>query len=143
MEPDMIQLGFLDFSTRLQRIDKAGDPLKKISTAIDWETFRPILEKARKKEKKSAAGAKGFDVILLFKALVLQSLYNLSDEALEFQVLDRYSFSRFLGLHAASKVPAAHAHRAKQRVAGDKWLGRLRRFCHGVGCDRWQSVGGT
>jgi IS5 family transposase len=107
MEPDMIQLGFLDFSARLQRIDKAGDPLKKINTAINWEVFRPTLEKARKKAKKSAAGAKGFDVVLLFKALVLQSLYNLSDEALEFQVLDRYSFSRFLGLHAASKVPDA------------------------------------
>ena len=51
--------------------------------------------------------AKGFDVVLLFKALVLQSLYNLSDEALEFQVLDRYSFSRFLEFHAASKVPDA------------------------------------
>ncbi|MBU1455760.1 MAG: transposase [Proteobacteria bacterium] len=41
------------------------------------------------------------------RSLILQSLYNLSDEALEFQILDRYSFSRFLGLHAASKVPDA------------------------------------
>ena len=46
-------------------------------------------------------------MVLLFKALILQSLYNLSDQALEFQILDRYSFSRFLGLHAASKVPDA------------------------------------
>lgn len=107
METDMIQLGFLDFSIRLQRIDKAGDPLTKINKTIDWEVFRPMLEKAREKERKSAAGAKGFDVVLLFKALILQSLYNLSDEAMEFQILDRYSFSRFLGLHAASKVPDA------------------------------------
>lgn len=103
----MHQLGFLDFATRLNRIDKAGDPLAKLNQTIDWEVFRPILEKARKKEKKSPAGAKGYDVILLFKALILQSLYNLSDQALEFQILDRYSFSRFLGLHAASKVPDA------------------------------------
>lgn len=103
----MIQLGFLAFSTRLQRIDKAGDPLEKINTAIDWEAFRPRLEKARKKDKKSAAGAKGFDIVLLFKAFVLQSLYNLYDEAMEFQVLDRYSFPRFLGLHAVSKIPDA------------------------------------
>ena len=103
----MVQLGFLDFSTRLSRIDKAGDPLLKINTTVDWEVFRPMLEKARKKEKKSKAGAKGFDAILLFKMLILQSLYNLSDEAIEYQVLDRYSFSRFLGLHAASKVPDA------------------------------------
>ena len=103
----MKQLGFLDFDTRLQRIDKAGDPLTRINNTIDWEIFRPILEQARSKNKKSNAGVKGFDVILLFKILVLQSLYNLSDEGLEFQILDRYSFSRFLVLHAASKVPDA------------------------------------
>ena len=103
----MKQLGFLDFDTRLQRIDKAGDPLCKLNTAVDWEIFRPLLEQARRKKKKSSAGAKGFDVVLLFKILILQSLYNLSDEGLEFQILDRYSFSRFLGLHAADKIPAA------------------------------------
>ena len=103
----MIQLGFLDFNIRLNRIDNAGDPLTKINESIDWEIFRPTLEQARKKEKKSNAGAKGFDVVLLFKVLILQSLYNLADEALEFQILDRYSFSRFLGIHAASKVPDA------------------------------------
>lgn len=59
------------------------------------------------KEKKSNAGAQGYDVVLLFKILVLQSLYNLSDESMEFQILEQYSFTRFLGLHAASKVPDA------------------------------------
>jgi IS5 family transposase len=103
----MKALGFSDFNKRLQRIDKAGDPLSQLNTSIDWEQFRPILEKARKKPKKSNAGAKGYDVILLFKMLILQSLYNLSDQALEFQVLDRYSFSRFLGLQVSSKVPDA------------------------------------
>lgn len=103
----MRQLGFFDFDTRLDRIDKAGDPLSKLEQAIAWDIFRPIIDKARQKPRKSNAGAKGFDSILLFKILVLQSLYNLSDEAMEYQILDRYSFSRFLGLHAASKVPDA------------------------------------
>jgi len=103
----MKQLGFLDFDIRLDRINKAGDPLVQLNDTVDWEIFRSTLEEARKKPKKSKAGAKGFDVVLLFKILILQSLYNLSDEALEFQILDRYSFSRFLGLHAASKVPDA------------------------------------
>ena len=49
----MHQLGFLDFNIRLQRIDNAGDPLTKLNTAIDWEQFRPILEQARKKTRKS------------------------------------------------------------------------------------------
>ena len=103
----MKQLGFLDFDIRLGRIDKAGDPLAKLDSSVDWEIFRPTLEEARKKPRKSNAGPKGFDVVMLFKILILQSLYNLSDEALEYQILDRYSFSRFLGLHAASKVPDA------------------------------------
>ncbi len=103
----MMQLGFFDFDIRLDRIDKAGDPLIKLNDTIDWQLFRPTLEKARKKDKKSPAGAEGYDVILLFKILILQSLYNLADEAMEYQILDRYSFSRFLGLHAANKVPDA------------------------------------
>ncbi len=60
---------------------------------MDWEIFRPILEQARKKKKKSNAGAKGFDLILLFKILILQSLYNLSDDGLEFQILDRVTLT--------------------------------------------------
>lgn len=104
---NMKQLGFLDFDTRLQRIDKAGDPLSKLNSNVDWEIFRPLLDQARWKKKKSNAGAKGFDVVVLFKILILQSLYNLSDEGLEFQILDRYSFSRFLDLHAADKIPDA------------------------------------
>lgn len=100
----MVQLGFLDFDIRLQRIDQHGDPLTKISNSVAWEKFWPLLEQARAKDKKSNAGAPGYDVVMLFKMLILQSLYNLADEALEYQVFDRYSFSRFLGLHAGSKV---------------------------------------
>jgi len=61
----MNQLGFLDFDTRFQRINKAGDPLTKINDTIDWDIFHPILQQARRKEKKSNAGAKGFDINLL------------------------------------------------------------------------------
>ena len=96
-------------------IDKAGDPLTKINETIDWELFRPALERARMKEKKTNAGAKGFDV-------VLQSLYNLSDESIEFQILDRYSFSRFLEFHAASKVPR-HDHLAIPGRSGQSRYG--------------------
>jgi IS5 family transposase len=39
--------------------------------------------------------------------LVLAALYNLSDEALEFQVRDRLSFMRFLGLELHHPVPDA------------------------------------
>jgi IS5 family transposase len=103
----MIQPGFFDFEDRLSKIDKQGDPLTKINEAVDWEIFRPTLEKARDKNRQSNVGSKGYDVILLFKILIIQSLYNLSDDATEFQILDRHSFGRFLGLHLGSKVPDA------------------------------------
>ena len=72
--------------------------LRAFATERDWEQFHSIIERAREKPRKSPAGPKGYDAILLFKILILQSLYNLSDEAMEYQILDRYSFSRFLGI---------------------------------------------
>jgi IS5 family transposase len=103
----MIQPGFFDLQDRLHTIDKNGDPLAKINETVNWEMFRSGLEKARDKGRQSTVGPKGYDVILLFKILVLQSLYNLSDDATEFQILDRHSFGRFLGLHISQKVPDA------------------------------------
>lgn len=103
----MFQPGLFDFENRLYKIDKNGDPLAKIDEAVDWEIFRPTLAKARDKNRQSNVGPKGYDPILLFKILIIQSLYNLSDDATEFQILDRYSFGRFLGLHLGSKIPDA------------------------------------
>lgn len=99
--------GLFDLQFRLDKIDRNGDPLKAINELVPWEAFRPDLMTLREKERKSNAGAKGYDLLLLFKALVLQSLYNLSDDALEQQILDRLSFMRFLGLAVGSDVPDA------------------------------------
>ncbi len=44
-------------------------------------------------------------VMVMGKLLLLQQLYNLSDGALEYQVLDRSSFPRFLGLVHSRRVP--------------------------------------
>lgn len=107
MEISMIQPGFFDFEERLHKIDKTGDPLTKINEVVNWEIFRPALEKARDKNRQSSVGPKGYDAVLLFKILILQALYNLSDDVTEFQILDRHSFGRFLGLHISSKVPDA------------------------------------
>ena len=74
---------------------------------IDWELFRAPPSKLSEKPRKSAAGRKQIDRVLLFKMLVLQRLYNLADEALEYQVKDRLSFMRFLGLGLAASVPDA------------------------------------
>jgi IS5 family transposase len=59
----------------------------------------------RKAERKSLAGRKPLDVILMFKALIIQRLFNLSDKQLEYQITDRLSFTQFLGLHIGDTIP--------------------------------------
>ena len=54
----MIQPGMFDFERRMCKIDKNGDSLSKISSAIDWEMFRPEFEKARHRERKDNSGQK-------------------------------------------------------------------------------------
>lgn len=99
--------GLFDIQFRLRKIDSNGDPLVVLNEVIDWELFRPQLQTVRDKPRKSTAGAKGYDVVLMFKILILQSLYNLSDDATEAQILDRLSFMRFLDLGLGDKVPDA------------------------------------
>jgi len=101
----MMQTGLFDWYNRFQQLDAGGDPLPKLKKLVDWERFRPELEAVRDKERKSNAGRKPFDVVLMFKVLVLQSLYNLSDEKIEFQIRDRISFMRFLDLSLGDAVP--------------------------------------
>ena len=103
----MKQLGLFDWENRYARIDKGGDPLVKLNEVIEWKSFRPVLMKVREKERKSNAGAKPYDVVLMFKSLVIQSLYNLSDDEVEYQILDRLTFMRFLGLGPGDRVPDA------------------------------------
>ena len=57
--------------------------------------------------RKSPAGRKPWDEVVIFKALVLQALYNLSDDQAEYQLRDRLSFMRFLGLGLEDAVPDA------------------------------------
>lgn len=99
--------GFFDIDLRLQDLERNGDPLVQLSKIVPWERFRYVLEKAREKERRSNAGRRPLDAVMMFKILVLQSLYNLSDDAAEYQISDRLSFMRFLGLSVGERVPDA------------------------------------
>lgn len=98
--------GLFDVYDRLAKIDRNGDPLVQLNQLIDWERFRPLLEPTRPPVP-VGAGRRPYDAVLLFKMLVLQSLYNLSDDATEAQVLDRLSFMRFVGVGLGERVPDA------------------------------------
>jgi len=97
--------GFFGEEFRLEKLSKQGDPLEKLNKVIDWDIFLPILEKLLNTEKQSNAGAKPYSPLLMFKILILQRYYNLSDEQIEYQILDRLSFCRFLDITLNDRVP--------------------------------------
>ena len=79
-------MGLFDIQFRLDDLTKNGDPLVRLNECVNWEVFRDDLKTIRDIERKSAAGWKPFDTVLMFKILVLQSLFNLSDDAMEYRV---------------------------------------------------------
>lgn len=99
------QKGLFDEDIRLNKIKKQGDPLIRLNELIDWEMFRPDLKKNFKKKSKGPGGRPPYDYILMFKILFLQRFYNLSDAQMEYQILDRLSFMRFLDLQLHDDVP--------------------------------------
>jgi hypothetical protein len=106
----MAQFGFFDADKRLN----SHRP-----RAFRWkQSFAPWLGRSSAptsrprclrpdEARKSPAGRKPIDAIVMFRMLVLQSLYNLSDEQVEYQVRDRLTFTRFLGLGFEAAFPTA------------------------------------
>lgn len=60
-----------------------------ISNVIDFEMFRERLEtKLLNPNKKNNAGAKPYDLVMIFKIMILQRYYGLGDTQIEYQILD-------------------------------------------------------
>ena len=102
------QVGFFDREETSNKLSKLGNPLEKLHKVIDFEIFRPELELALlNHDKKSNAGQKPYDVVMMFKIILLKRFYNMSDEQAEYQIHDRLSFKEFLGLSSGDRVPDA------------------------------------
>ena len=100
-------------ANRYAGLDAKNDPLVKIDEVVPWEDFRPRLDAAWRKpaEDRKSQSAKfcsissgaalkwvrnwRWDALVMFKAIVLCALYNLSDDQVEYQLRDRLSFMRF------------------------------------------------
>ena len=101
---------FFDEETRLSELSEKGDFLEKLDKHIDWEKFRrPVEQAMRNREPKGPGGRPPNDAVVMVKTLILRELYQLSDDAIEYQILDRLSFQRFLGLSLSDDVPDAKA----------------------------------
>ena len=97
--------GFFDQDIRLSKLSQLGDPLEKLNAGVDFELFRSLLESSLHKQSKAPGGRPPYDYVLMFKILILQRYYNLSDEQVEYQINDRMSFMRFLDLTIADDIP--------------------------------------
>jgi len=101
------QRGFFDVDGRLSSLSAAGDPLERLASVVDFELFREDLERALRRSERAKGGRPPYDAVLMFKVLVLQTLYTLSDDQTEYQLRDRLSFMRFVGLGLHEPVPDA------------------------------------
>ena len=101
------QPGFFDLSNRYEQLSAGGAPRERRAAVDDFEVFRGPLVAALRRSPTGKGGRPPFDPVLMFKILVLQALYSLGDEATEFQIKDRLSFQRFLGLGLDGTVPDA------------------------------------
>jgi transposase, IS5 family len=96
-----------DADERLRAVSAAGDPLERLKAVVDFELFRADLEAALNRADRSQRGRPPYDAVLMFRILVLQTLYTLSDDQTEYQIRDRLSFMRFVGLALHETVPDA------------------------------------
>ena len=100
------ELSFFSLTDRLAQLSRQGDCLERLNAVIDWRLFQPVLDQVfAPATPKGPGGRPAYPRLLLCKILVLQRLYQLSDEATQYQILDRLSFQRFLGLNLADAVP--------------------------------------
>jgi transposase, IS5 family len=124
----MAQPGLFDFSDRLAALSAFGDPLERLNQVVDFEMFRSPLESGFNFSAGSQGGRPPYDAVLIFKILILQSLYSLSDDQTEYQIKDRLSFMRFLGLDLCQNVPDAktiwlYRERLKKKGLMDRLFG--------------------
>ena len=101
----MSQMRFFFVDKRDERLEKLGYKLGILQTLIPWEIFRKRLERLYKDSPKG--GRPPYDCVMMLKILILQSLYNLSDDQTEYQITDSLSFQKFLEIGPEDSVPDA------------------------------------
>ncbi|ANG63104.1 hypothetical protein A8C75_11890 [Marinobacterium aestuarii] len=77
-----------------EKIDRLGDPLAEINLHIDFSALAAAVDQVAPRPVSSQGGRPPFPTETMVRILVLKRLYNLSDEQMEYQLLDRMSYQR-------------------------------------------------
>jgi len=88
-----------------RKIDTLGDPLQLIDEHIDFVQLAGLIDGLFPRPDGSKGGRPPYPTEVMVRVLVLKRLYNLSDEQVEYQLLDRMSFRRFCGLSDSATIP--------------------------------------
>jgi IS5 family transposase len=115
---------------RGNRRSKLGDPLVGLSKHVDFAALADEIDNALPRPSRAKGGRPPYPTVLMTKILVLQQLYNLADDALEYQLLDRPCFLQFLGLTESNTIPDSKT----------IWLFRFRLAQAGLGAKLFDQV---
>jgi IS5 family transposase len=90
---------------RREKIDRLGDPLSELEAHIDFAALAAEVDQVAPRPVSAQGGRPPFPTETMVRILVLKRLYNLSDEQMEYQLLDRMSYQRFCGLADSASIP--------------------------------------
>lgn len=104
--PGSVQQDLFGQLDHARKLAERTTPLDKLAAAVDFEMFRErLVEHLGYKDREDKGGNAPFDPVFMFKIAVMQKYYALSEEQTEEQILDRFSFMRFLGVAPGDAIP--------------------------------------
>ena len=103
MERKLGTFGLADLFAQKRR--KRPNFLNDVDAILKWERVERLLKKKLRRGAANAVGVKAYPALIMFKVLLLQSWFNLSDEEMEFALYDRISFTPFTGFSLDDEPP--------------------------------------
>ena len=101
----MIKVSLFAEQEREAKLGRIGDALAKLAAHVDFAALAAEIDEAAPRPGRARGVRPPFPTELMVRVLVIQQLYNLSDEQMEFQLLDRLSFQRFVVLRQSAQAP--------------------------------------
>ena len=107
MKRSAVKLELFADQHQREKLDQIGDPLLNIAELLDFKALTARVDKAVPRGDRSKGGRPPYPTEVMIRILVIKKLYNLSNDQMEFQLLDRMSFKRFCGLTDSRTIPDA------------------------------------
>ena len=101
----MIRTSLFADQEREAKLNKLGDTLRVLEQHVDFAALAAAVDASAPRPGRERGGRPPFPTEMMVRVLLIQQMFNLSDEQMEFQLLDRLSFQRFAGFRSSSQIP--------------------------------------